>query len=712
MKRILLCKLILLASLFSTAQNNWVQKLTYNILYSGYYDTLTGLKQIEVGADGSLYVLANVTPHYQQYIYKFYPNSNQVEWTVEAGYHFADGSQWTDRFFPTSDSGIVTCFNYYHLIDPARGEVRKYSKDGTLEWWHEFLPDFNMGTDNLAYDVIEISPGRYYVLINDSMVTLDNSGSVIDSTSAISGLRLQAATNGELLVLTQGGDLIRTDTLGNQIWSHPCDGVFDNDTASVFIANSNLFVQKVDALSGNQIWNRNYNYTAFSGIEASHDGGFFASTGYRPGGPNGWGGVPTAGSIFRADSMGDTLWTRTYTFPYYGLSTFRVIPGGNILTGGCYLSGYSYLDYKDHSAFITMMNNDGSYPLQQTGYMVAEDADHDLFRNFVSDALQTMLALGQTGPARDTSLDGIGPFGAFACERSDIAIDWPNFSPNGINYKYADYDGNGIVDTNDINNFIYCTPDSIQLYYRYGHNLISQNNEEFFLVPVNDTILPGDDALYYMIMGSAGNPVDSIYGFAFSHFIDENGWNQADSAAFYPTALGIPGTDLWTFQKNSFVTNGLSRTHTLMCRTDFQNTNSLYDTIGLIRYRGYFSTSLFTPTIADFKAILVDGSEIPFTVSAGSIFIDSSSVKINEGSIANLKIYPNPVSDKLTVNGYRLSGTTVVISVFNILGEKVKELKSEEVNTVIPVEDLQDGYYFGTIKTEKAQKNFSFVVRH
>jgi hypothetical protein len=460
------------------------------------------------------------------------------------------------------------CYNWFAGTSYIQGFLEKFSKSGQLEWSNQF-PNYP-GQDQRAFDVLEKAGGGYYALVEDSMFTIDILGNVVNSTSAINGRKIMELTNGDLLVLDQGNTLYRSDTLGNIIWSHNCDGFFDYDTAHVFILNSNSSIMKVDALSGAQIWNRNYGYFPVSDIEATHDGGFLASIGYKPTVPYGYAaGTPSPGILFRADSLGDTLWTRNYTLPYYGLSAFSIV-GANILTGGCYLSWLSTSPYKDHSAFICMMNADGSFPLQQTDYMVPSDADDNHYRNFVDDALATMLALGKTGIPRNTSLDSVGTY----CDRVDIAIDWQTSSACGIDNKYADCDGNGIIDTNDIkniNNIIYCIPDSLPLYYRLGGTNQNQSIEEFSLVPVNDTILPGEDAYFYMILGSSGNPVDSIYGFALSYFIGEWGLDHADSATFYSSTLGTPGINMWAYHNYSFVTMNLQlRTHTMICRTDFQ----------------------------------------------------------------------------------------------------------------------------------------------
>ncbi|CAN5608628.1 hypothetical protein BH11BAC1_BH11BAC1_02500 [soil metagenome] len=709
---------ILFSTIFFSvdAQNTWVQKLSYNVQSQGFFDTLTGVNQIEIGVDGSYYLHVTTNAHNAQKIYKFFPNSNQLEWSIDAGYDYAAGPQWTEHYKPTSDSGIIACYNIQHLLDPIYGWVQKYSKDGTLEWSTVFyIWDWNSLSDRKVSDVIEKSPGIYNVLVRDSMYTLDSNGNLIDSTGFVNGTRLIQMTNGDLLVLKNGNMLCRQDTLGNIFWSQPCNGPFAYDTASVYIVNSNSFVQKVNAITGNQIWNRDYGYTPVSDIKPFYPGGFAASIGYKPKGIYNWQGVPaTPGYLFAADSTGDTLWTRTYPLPHYGLSAFNIVPGGNILTGGCYLSWNTFTPYKDFSAFCCMMNADGSYPLAQTDYVSPSDANHDHFSYFVDDALETMLAIGQTGTARDTSLDGIEGNGAFSCNSNNIAIDWMGSSAAGVNYKYADFDGNGLIDTNDVTDFDNCPfniPDSIPLYYRIGSNDGSQSVNEFCLIPVHDTIQPGEPAMYYMVMGSGGNPIDSIYGFAFSTYISEWGSDVLDSAAYYNTSLGTFGINLFGYHGRSFVTNaGLIRNHVLMCRTDLQNATSVQDTVGLIRFSGFFQQSPIVPAITDFKAVLVSGTEIPFNVCAGSIYIDSSSVGVHEKQNLALSIFPNPSSNYLSVKNV-LPGNKK-ITVLNSLGMIVKEFESAESQLQLSVEDLPNGIFNLSIQSDKSVNNTLFVVQH
>lgn len=703
--------LFVLASNFSIAQNTYVRKLSYTYMSSGYGDTLTGPKQIEVGADGSLFVLANTGPQNSQTLFKFYPNSTQLDWSVFGGYNGMMASYYIERFKPTSDSGVIICSNFYdEMLWLTRGTIVKYDKNGNDEWSEYFT---NPYAERKAWDVLERPNGNYLVLIDDTMYTLDHSGNAIDSTGAISGTRFKVMSNGDLLLLS-GSTLMRIDTTGNVIWMQNCNGAFAYDTTSVFIVNGNTSVMKVDAMTGNTIWNFNYGFSPISDIEATHDGGFMASVGTKPSGPTGAIAPIAPGILFRADVNGDTIWTRNYPLGYHGLSSFTILPDGSISTGGGYLSGYILGGFsKEYSAFCAVMNADGSYPLLQTNYLVPGDANHDRVVNFVDDALTIMLSLGQTGVPRDTAIIGYDPL--YSCDKVNIATDWSGNSVAGVNYKYADTDGNGIVDTNDVLLNYYCMSDSFAVPFRFQHSNLSQSIEEFCLVPVEDTIYPqfNDTAYYYMIMGSVNNPVDSIYGFAFSYSIDDWGNNRADSIWYNNGSMGIQGMNVFAYHDQiSQVSWSAYRAHTMICRTDFHNIINVNDTIGIIRFTGYFNSSPFSPTIADFKAILADGSEIPFNVCTSSIYIDSSYVTVSEFEKNKLIVFPNPADRELEIRNKKLGNGTAQIYLFNMLGEKVKSILCSSANLKISVEDLPDGFYTAKFVSETGTKNFSFVIQH
>jgi hypothetical protein len=203
--------------------------------------------------------------------------------------------------------------------------------------------------------------------------------------------------------------------------------------------------------------------------------------------------------------------------------------------------------------------------------------------------------------------------------------------------------------------------------------------------------------------------VDSIYGFAFSYYISSVGNNRADSIG-YIGSLGVLGFDLYTFQDpySSVPNNPDYRSHTLVCRTNAQNAYNINDTIGVLRFTGLFQYSPFEPVVVDFKAILADGTEIPFNICTQSMTVDTS-VLIDEETIKSIRIYPNPTNDLLTITGINHSAK---ISIINALGEEVKRVTARTEKITIDVSDLASGIYTGVLISNDSEKRFSIITAH
>jgi hypothetical protein len=711
MKGILLLIFLFTFGTFVSGQNTWVQKLSYYGIASGFDDTLTGVKEIQPGLDSSMYILATVTREKVEKIFKLSLIDHTVLWSINIGSHpSANQSQWCSRFSVTSDSGIIICFNFYINMIGIKCLIKKYDKTGQMQW------SYGLGNnywDTEAYDVLEKQQGGYLALINDSVFEFDNSGSAIDSSDVISGRRFIRMTNGDFLLLNASAILTRTDSLGNIIWSHPCDGPFGYNGSSVFISNTGSSIQKVDALSGIQVWNKNYGYTPISEIDATANDGFVASIGYKPGNMTSWGGGVIPGVLFSADYLGDTLWTRTFTIPWFGLSTARVMPDKSIATGGGYI--YFNLSYGGpfRSAFCALLDSTGNGDLLHTDYTWPGDANNNDMLSIADDALSTMLALGFTGPVRDT-IDWSQPM--YYGHISDYAVDWNTAFMNGMNHKHADFDGNGIVDTNDVYKYgqfysnildSFIIPDPFRVINPSSHQF---NTEDIYFIPEDDTMGPGT-VRFYVVAGSSANPIDSIYGLSFRFYpLASNTQyvplNSIDSVA---NDLGIFNSNLFSFHHEI---NNLSTV--LYCRMDYQNCYNLYDTLGTIDI-GVYDTGINTTcqlVVPEFHAVLWNGTEIQCNVYSIPVTIDMT---LNTSKIYNedLHVFPNPADNELQITFEKnKTRTPFTILIFNLLGEKVKTISNFNPGESISVADLPEGFYTGKLEYQSSEKNFSFIVHH
>lgn len=83
------------------------------------------------------------------------------------------------------------------------------------------------------------------------------------------------------------------------------------------------------------------------------------------------------------------------------------------------------------------------------------------------------------------------------------------------------------------------------------------------------------------------------------------------------------------------------------------------------------------------------------TVTYDSVKINISGVGVNElNNNEGLEIYPNPVKDELIVDSKYLIGKEASITIYDVLGNKVIQLKNRNVSQSIDVRGLKEGVYF------------------
>ena len=74
-----------------------------------------------------------------------------------------------------------------------------------------------------------------------------------------------------------------------------------------------------------------------------------------------------------------------------------------------------------------------------------------------------------------------------------------------------------------------------------------------------------------------------------------------------------------------------------------------------------------------------------------------------------LKIFPNPANDKLIVNVNKNGNSNIVIT--DILGKKIKHIKTTELQIEINISDLQSGVYFIRLTQENVNSVQKIVIR-
>jgi Secretion system C-terminal sorting domain len=168
--------------------------------------------------------------------------------------------------------------------------------------------------------------------------------------------------------------------------------------------------------------------------------------------------------------------------------------------------------------------------------------------------------------------------------------------------------------------------------------------------------------------------------------------------------LKVEDSSIFSFSNSSFTI--VSNTITLTCCY-----NTLYFTAVTTLENDFIIPNLNLNTSNYNLVVIVNFQNFPGNVCEYSILSDTETLNFNTpitgtisltnnnfiNNIYNLKIYPNPTSGILKIEG--LESATYSISIIDNLGRKILNLK-EISNNTIDIFNLTEGYYFIKINTE------------
>ncbi|HKR03965.1 MAG TPA: T9SS type A sorting domain-containing protein [Bacteroidia bacterium] len=725
-KKLLLIIFILSVWCRVNGQSTWIYNLSYHTT-DGFSmldnDNVSGIQVAAISPDSSVYMIAKIWPDHFYYLYKFDLTTDTIAWSM---YLQLDNiTSYITDIKSTADSGFIFYLN--DIDNGGTGEVwstiYKYDKNGNIQW-SDTLPEIPPYGGHWTYDVIQNNAGNYFALlvrylpgVTYLLYEYDNSGTIIDSLP-VQGRSLFQMPNNDLLI-QQTNQLFRMDLSGNIAWTLPgAINLISWDTSAVFICNPDTtngiaVIKKVNPQNGGILWTDTINQPNITSIDGTSDGGVIISTGipvtyssqnYPP--PN------MNGQLIKLDLAGTIQWSKTYVFNEYGFSFIKELSPGNYLTSGTYYATdfFSPVAALTPNAFIATIDSAGNSILETTSYMWPGDANHNDTMYAPEDVLYTGIALGKTGPRRIIAADTL--FGPWI--GSAYAFDWTSLFPNGVNVKHADFDNNGVVDTADVNLYL-STPilwDGYILSWRSSSQLFS-TQPDFVLQPEKDSVAPGEVMRFYVIAGNAAQPIDSVYGIAFSAYYD-----------YYLTDMSVPSITISNSDFGILGTNFLglssgapagSDIRMVFSKTDNLNAYNLYDTLGVIEltaYSGITSPQAFALQISSFYALTNSTSPVAFNTINGSVVIDAGLVNIEANALnSEINIFPNPVRDKVKIKSPALKIEKIEIR--DVMGKTVlTKIFADKENIQIDVDDLDNGVYFLKVYADKKAANFKFVLNN
>jgi parallel beta-helix repeat protein len=316
------------------------------------------------------------------------------------------------------------------------------------------------------------------------------------------------------------------------------------------------------------------------------------------------------------------------------------------------------------------------------------------------DFLYMGFAYDSTGTARSNPQIDWNPY---------PSMDWGHTFSNGVNYKHADCDGNGIVQLMD----------SIAIVQNYDslHAAVPpvlDSSDIFdpllYIVMPADSIPVGDTLRADIYLGESPNQLTDLHGIAFSIGYQQNVVDSGNVWVEFPISfMGTPDIDLVTFYHDNWNDSVVDIALTRFDRNPVggfgpiaQMVIVMPDDISGMNGNQNRSLSFDTLILTISDIVALDGNQTPFPIRHRS---DSILVHDNTTETVNLmldesrvEVFPNPADEWLNVSWGELSIQRMKL--MNAEGKLVLEhLNIMNTSTRIQVDHLPTGMYFLHIET-------------
>ncbi len=341
------------------------------------------------------------------------------------------------------------------------------------------------------------------------------------------------------------------------------------------------------------------------------------------------------------------------------------------------------------------------------------DADNDgVVDN--NDVLAIGLAFGSLGPVRSDTSTNFAPKPAI-----DFASIPNSTFSDGTNFRHADSDGDGVVDAFDLR----------AISKNYGKTIFNsfEDNDfgnytngdvRVFLEILEDSVPVGSSVSYKILVEENGQPVQNMYGIAFSLEYDPALVDSGSASISYATTdIGSPA-DLLELSKDLYgqeeIQSGITRTD----QTDAQivsevGTVSFVMEDNLAQKDGVISQYLY---LRINNVLLIDAAEneIQTRGSIDSVLVyevvsSSPILPIKKGQ-ARINIYPNPT------NGSVIVSATEPIETYSIIDPLGRQWLSHTfqkpiMKTSLDLIELPSGVYYLLVNQHNDRKVMQKIVK-
>ena len=280
--------------------------------------------------------------------------------------------------------------------------------------------------------------------------------------------------------------------------------------------------------------------------------------------------------------------------------------------------------------------------------------------------------------------------------QAEPSADWGQMTPYGTEFKHADCNGDGTIDFND----------TLALFQNYSQQhafkVANQNQTSVLSAYRNLQITPSvssigaNQALSLSIdMPTNGFYSNDLYGIAFRLHVPSQFIASLSAADFSSSFVGTKGTNMMTISK-AFISQG----YIDIClvkkdQLDSKSGGKVMDVNLLVNNFATGGTGYFT--ISAIKAITYQGAYLP--IGSGNASVNFTNTTGLQKAISNeIKIMPNPASDKITLDG--LTDTKLLVEVVNMIGQTVLKTNLDGRRS-IDVSSFEKGAYFVKLNTQQ-----------
>jgi len=316
----------------------------------------------------------------------------------------------------------------------------------------------------------------------------------------------------------------------------------------------------------------------------------------------------------------------------------------------------------------------------------------------ISDVLNIGIAYGDSGARRPTVPNFLW--------KGQYCDNWGANFLTGANYKNADCNGDGVIDSSDLL--------AISINWGDSHsktgpaNSGNPANPPFYLSFSKPTYNPGDTVNASIMLGASTNSLANVYGIA-----TEFNFNTADvdtntlKINISKSWFGTPGKDMLSFMHTQYKTGTLFFAIT---RKDHKNTsgNGSIGNITFVVPQNATNNNSVSFQPVSTKLISFNETVLPLYLPSDTFSVAIATGIQNNHAIDNIKLYPNPANSTLNIN----AGTNMIqsVTVIDATGREVYHLESLKAQTQsISVSSFSPGIYIIKIGTENGSKAIEFM---